>query len=290
MGDDPDFYRLILTGSVHNFTEVILRNLALIAFLSMLLASCQKPDNVVVDSSQPINVQLAYFGKDSLDIAQYVNEPSSHLTIVDSFLVTLSSVQNFSNLGVRVQNDSGSVLTEASFSSITGNAIGGTLSVVPSSIYVGDLTYTFTAYNNNGVPGNYAAKLVRLYNSSNNPPVIDSVSVPDSVQIDSVNTIVFSLYAAVYDPYGLNDISKVYFNTTKPDGTPSSGNPWIMYDDGGASGLPGDDDAIANDGIYTLTIQLPPGTTLGVYKFAFYAVNRSGISSAPVFHNLKVYQ
>lgn len=256
----------------------------------MLLASCQKPDNVVVDSSQPINVQLAYFGKDSLDIAQYVNEPSSHLTIVDSFLVTLSSVQNFSNLGVRVQNDSGSVLTEASFSSITGNAIGGTLSVVPSSIYVGDLTYTFTAYNNNGVPGNYAAKLVRLYNSSNNPPVIDSVSVPDSVQIDSVNTIVFSLYAAVYDPYGLNDISKVYFNTTKPDGTPSSGNPWIMYDDGGASGLPGDDDAIANDGIYTLTIQLPPGTTLGVYKFAFYAVNRSGISSAPVFHNLKVYQ
>ncbi len=257
--------------------------------MSILFTSCQKVNNALVDDSQPINVQLTYFDKDSVDITQYVGNSSSRLSIVDTFLVTLSSVQNFSDLEVKVQNDSGSVITDAIFSSATENTIRSVLTVAPSNVYVGDLTYTFTAYNKAGAAGDYAIKLVSLYNSANNPPVVVSVSVPDSAKIDTTKTIVFDLHATVHDLYGLSDISRVYFNTTKPDGTPSSGNPWIMYDDGGASGIAGDDDAIANDGIYTLEIQLPPGTALGVYKFTFYAVNRSGISSAPVSHNLKVY-
>ncbi|MFZ1081064.1 MAG: hypothetical protein WAO19_03975 [Candidatus Kryptoniota bacterium] len=270
-----------------------MKKLLFVFFLSIAIAACQKADNVVIDSSPLISAQLTYFDKDSIDIAAYIGTKNLP-TISDSFQVTISSSDRFSHLAVMVQNDSSITLTEVSFSTLVGNSISGKFSFSPTSVYVSNLTYTFTAYNSDGTPGNYATKSVRLFNSAVIPPVIDSVIVPDSVQIplstatDTVET--FALYAVVHDPAGLSDVEKVYFNVTKPDGTPSTGNPFSMYDDGGASGAPGDVDLYANDGIYTLGISLYPSNALGIYKFTFYAVNRSGVTSAPVSHNIKVYQ
>ncbi|MCL4511591.1 MAG: hypothetical protein M1470_11035 [Bacteroidetes bacterium] len=258
--------------------------------LSLLIAACQKADNVIIDSSQPINVQLTYFDKDSIDIARYISNTSTKPTISDSFQVVLSSTQNFAYLDVKVENDSGMTLNDVSYSTAAGRLVSGTITTAFSNVYVGDITYTFTAYNKQASPGDFAIKLVRLFNSKNQAPVIDSVSVPDSVQIDPTSNVVFNLYAFVHDAAGLSNIAKVYFNTTKPDGTPSSGNPFMMYDDGGASGAPGDDDAVANNGTYTLAIQLPPGTAIGTYGFTFYAVDRSGLSSTPISRNIKVYK
>ena len=234
-------------------------------------------------------MQLKFFDRDSVDIAPYLSGTSSQKTISDSFQVGLSNDQGFGYLGVKVVNDSGVVVSQLSFPSASNNTVSGTIAFTPPSFYVGNLIYTFTAFNTHGVAGNSATKLVRLYNSANLPPVIDSVIVPDSVQLDPTNTTLLDFYAIVHDPNGLNDIAKVYFNSVLPNGNPSSGNPFVMYDDGGASGVIGDNDQVANDGTYTLQVKLPPNAPLGTFKFTFYAVDRSGTVSAPVTHNLKVY-
>lgn len=117
--------------------------------------------------------------------------------------------------------------------------------------------------------------------------VIENVSAPDSVQTGNVS---LTLYATVQDPNGLNDIQRVYFTVTKPDGTPSTGNPFPMYDDGGSGSAAGDVNQTAGDGIYTLGINLSSSNPLGTYTFTFYAVTRSGITSSPVVHQITVYQ
>lgn len=267
-----------------------MRKIALVIVLSFVAAACQKSSNIIIDNSQPVNAQLTYFDKDSLNIGPYLGSGPGKVTISDSFRVKLSSVQNFSYLEVNVQNDSGAVLNDLSYSNPVDSTIAGSITTTITNVYVGDITYTFTAYNDQSAPGNYSMKVLRLYDSGNQPPVIDSVSAPDSVQIDPSSNVIFDLYARVSDPSGLSNIERVFFNTTKPDGTPSTGNPFLMYDDGGASQAPGDDDKVANDGIYTLAVQLPPTTTLGTYSFTFYAVDRSGISSTPVSHSIKVYK
>jgi hypothetical protein len=256
-----------------------------------MVGACQKANDVVVDSSAPINAQLTYFDKDSLDVAQYLSNSSLKPTISDSFQILLSSSKDFSHLNVQVQDDSGIVLNNADFTNVNGNRVAGAISTTLSSVYVGNLTYVFTAYNTHGASGNYAEKKLRLFNAKDAGPVIDSVSMPDSLILPQTNSLVFDIYAYVTDAAGLSDVSNVYFDVVKPDGTPSTGNPFMMYDDGGAAGLQvGDDDRVAHDGTYTLSVQLPAGTAVGTYTFTFHAVDRSGVSSAPVSHKIRIYQ
>ena len=96
-------------------------------------------------------------------------------------------------------------------------------------------------------------------------------------------------YAKVTDPLGLSDIMVVYFNTTLPNGTASSHNPYHMFDDGGASGDPTDGDQVAGDGTYTYKGEIPSNNPTGTYTFTFYAESRSGLLSAPVVRKVVLY-
>ncbi len=272
-----------------------MKKVLLLILLSLIVSACQKASNAVIDNSRLINPKLAYFSGDSVDIASYINNDSSQLVLTDSFSVNVDFPQGFSYLMVNVQNDSNNMIASNRYKTIVDSTISGTITFAPPSVYVGDLTYTFTPYNQIAEPGNSVSAIVKLYNSKNLPPIIDSVSAPDSIQVDSTHAILFDLYATASDPNGLNDIKYVYFDTFKPDGQPSTGNPFYMYDDGGASGNPADNDSVANDGIYTLRVQLPAldaptPPALGTYVFKFYAEDRSGAISKPVSHDIKVYQ
>jgi len=268
-----------------------LKKALFVVFLCLTVAACQKANNIVVDSSNRIinATGLVFVGSDSIDIASSINVHPPHLLIQDSFMVVLDSVDGFSYLDVKVENDSGTVLTEQSFASPRGNSVAGSFHFIPSSVYVGDLSYTFTPYNVDGAAGDYEVKTVHLFNSSTSPPVVDTVIAPDSIQVNEANTVLFSIYAKVTDPFGLSDLEIVYFNTKQPNGVPSQYNPYHMFDDGGASGDITDNDLIANDGTFSFEGQLPPSTTTGTYTFTFYAVNRSGVTSIPVIHKITVY-
>ncbi len=93
----------------------------------------------------------------------------------------------------------------------------------------------------------------------------------------------------VTDPNGLGDIARVFFNSFFPDGTPSSGNPFLLRDDGqkDQNGL---GDAVANDGEYSLAIAIGNASQLGTFRFEFQAEDRGGLKSEIVVHRITVIQ
>ncbi|MBI5464165.1 MAG: hypothetical protein HY966_04340 [Ignavibacteriales bacterium] len=119
------------------------------------------------------------------------------------------------------------------------------------------------------------------------PPVLVSVSCPDTLRLNGT-TQLLQLRATVSDPDGLTDVQKVFFNSFKPDGSPSSGNPFQMFDDGAAGGPSGD--TVAGDGVFSLKVQLPSTTTPGAYRFEFQAVDRTGLKSSILSKTVVVVQ
>ena len=116
----------------------------------------------------------------------------------------------------------------------------------------------------------------------NNPPVITQVAGPDTLSRAQGGT--YLLTAAVTDPQGLDDIQKVTFNTFKPDGSPSSGNPFSMYDTGS------DGDAAAGDGIYSFQFTISQSNVTGQYRFEFQAQDKPGATSNVAVHIITVIQ
>lgn len=135
-----------------------------------------------------------------------------------------------------------------------------------------------------GISGNEVYFSFELYRG-NRPPVISELNAPDTVFLQS-QTVLIKMTIKATDPDGDNDIKTVQFNSFKPDGSPSSGNPFRMYDDGNASGISGDDKA--GDGIYSIIIQLPPSTQKGRYRFEFQAIDRANETSNIITHFLTV--
>lgn len=125
----------------------------------------------------------------------------------------------------------------------------------------------------------------------NQAPILNGVIAPDSVRLGNQNQYIL-LQLRVTDPDGLTDIQRVFFNSFKPDGTASSGNPFTMYDDGGTIVVIPPDiksgDLTKGDGIYSLTVVLPPSTAIGTYRFEFQAVDRSNSYSNILIHHLIV--
>ena len=116
---------------------------------------------------------------------------------------------------------------------------------------------------------------------ANIAPVISNLVVPDTAVVGVDTTIFVSV--DVHDDNGLNDIDVVFFNSFLPDNTPSSGNPFIMFDDG-TNG-----DLVPGDGTYSLIVQLPSsGVALGTYRWEFQARDRGGKSSNIIIHFLEV--
>ncbi len=117
----------------------------------------------------------------------------------------------------------------------------------------------------------------------NQAPVIEKVMVPDTVIVQDPKSII-PLRVEVSDINGLSDIKTVYFTMTKPDGT-SNNIPFALFDDGDKT-LHGDE--VANDGIYSLVIQITPQNDKGKYRFDFQASDRSDSLSKIVSHYIHI--
>jgi len=145
----------------------------------------------------------------------------------------------------------------------------------------GDYTLRFQAWDKKGEASPPRTTVLRVA-LQNRPPVLTELNAPAQVNRREGNPILLSIRAS--DPDGQDDIRKVFFNTAKPDGSPSSGNPFFMYDDGTS----GHGDAAAGDGVYSLTITINTSNATGEYSFEFTAEDYSGVKSAPVLHIIQV--
>jgi hypothetical protein len=113
------------------------------------------------------------------------------------------------------------------------------------------------------------------------PPVITQIDIPTSVTRPGPGQppISVSIVAHVTDPDGLDNIARVEvlvngFSTLR------------LCDDGGQgtcnSGFGVSGDAVAGDGLFTLTIQLDSNNAAGNNFFEFTAIDRSGLRSPGV--------
>jgi hypothetical protein len=113
----------------------------------------------------------------------------------------------------------------------------------------------------------------------NRAPMVFNEDVPDTLVLPSSGDLPVEITVEVKDQQSLVDIDSVYFNSYLPSGNPSSGNPFLMYDNGlpfNPSNPVAVGDKVADDGIYTLTIFLPFNANPGQYRFEFFARDRVG--------------
>ena len=118
----------------------------------------------------------------------------------------------------------------------------------------------------------------------NAPPEISNLTIADSTQRPTQDITYIPITLEVSDAQTLVDISRVGFESLKPDGTSPSVPFFDMVDDGETY-----DDAVAGDGIYSIVIQLDPSAQLGEYTFTFRAEDKAGNISNVIEKKFKVY-
>ena len=118
----------------------------------------------------------------------------------------------------------------------------------------------------------------------NSPPILSDLQAPDTIQ-SSLAGQTLTLHVRGTDPDGQGDIVRVIFNSFLPNGDPSTGNPFQMFDDGS----PSHGDSISGDQVYSYTVQLP-AISPGTYHFKFQAFDRSNAGSNVLDHFIIVTQ
>jgi hypothetical protein len=148
----------------------------------------------------------------------------------------------------------------------------------------GPFSFVFRAIDVAGYAGPTEVKVITVVvsRSGNLPPQVAGLQAPATISRRATpNTYVLSVQAS--DPNRQCDgVARVFFNTFLPNGNPSSGNPFLMRDDGKEG------DAAAGDGRYSLTIQISPQNAIGNYRFEFQASDQRGAPSTRLIHTISV--
>lgn len=145
----------------------------------------------------------------------------------------------------------------------------------------GDYTIRFFAVDRNGAQSNAVVGMFYVL-QENGPPVLSNLIAPDTVSRSTSPP--FLLAVQVTDLQGPDDVKIVFFNSTKPDGTPAGGNPFLMYDDGTEG------DQQADDGLYSREVWITPDVDTGLYRFDFLAEDYAGEMSDTLSHIITVVE
>ncbi|HLF15584.1 MAG TPA: hypothetical protein VI932_11915 [Bacteroidota bacterium] len=165
-----------------------------------------------------------------------------------------------------------------------GGIYAGTVTFTIRRVDIGDFQLSVEGFHDPASLSNVVRRQIEIFRSSR-APAISNLSAPDTVDLPppgQVSLILMSVAAA--DSDGLGDIRDVFFrNLDSPTDTLKK---FSLSDDGHPTGVSGD--SIANDGIFSIIVQLPSGTPAATYRFLFEAVDRSGLASNTILHPLTI--
>jgi hypothetical protein len=160
-------------------------------------------------------------------------------------------------------------------------------------------------FSQNNVNGKYSIKYfvvdnnsitlaaVHNFNYNNNqtdiPPLVSNLIAPDTLTQQDTSRVLVVVSITASDSNGRSDIQTVFYNSFKPDGNQANnGNPIFLLDNGNLN----NGDAIANDGIYSVIVELPAKNVLpaptGTYRWEFQARDREGILSNKIIHKVVI--
>jgi hypothetical protein len=267
----------------------------------LFVQSCEKIDgaNTPEVTESPyiklVDISPLKINTDSLNL-QSVKNPEDTVNLKINFTLTEENSNDetllikffkyeLSNIDEAFKDYSGEVTTtKTTLANNKGYLHSGTISVAIRRQDIGN--YSFKLYgidSKNRTSNSIVTNIIVI--RENHSPVIENVIAPDTINI-SEGTQKYTFIAKVSDLEGLSDIKKVFFNSFKPDGTGATGNPFQMFDDGNKTGTSGDD--TANDGSYSLTIQITQQNPKGKYRFDFYATDKSDSTSKVYSHYIVV--
>ncbi len=231
-----------------------------------IIVSYRIPDSVCVDQIVPFYLSVTAIDPDSQDVVRRVT-----YQILEPNLTGIAEQGELNDRGVQGDSVAGdgifSIETTTAFAHWKFGNYHVSIQAFDSRNKASDLVYQIVPWKKQQL---------------GLPPQIISVSAPDTIQLPASGDRSFLLTARVSDPDDNRDIKEVLFNTFKPDGSPSSGNPFKMYDDG-TSG-----DRVANDFTYSLTIFITAQNLPGNYRFEFQAKDYSDLVSEKVIHIITV--
>jgi hypothetical protein len=160
----------------------------------------------------------------------------------------------------------------------------GTVTFSIERVDIGRFEVAIDGYYDPASPSNTVRHSFDVGRSSR-PPAISGLNAPDTVILPGpgqVSLLLITLGAS--DPDGQGDIREVFFrNLDSPSDTTRK---FFLLDDGHVTGVSGD--SVANDGTFSIIVQLPYGTPAATYRFLFEATDRSGIASNTILHPLTV--
>jgi hypothetical protein len=255
-------------------------NKYILILIPFIFWGCQKDFNSVIDS-QPANSQViriimadsvTFNHSDSLVVIGVQLNSSTGIKSVEVNIIA-SDLTQLNNLPIMLY-DNGDIADNGD--SIKGDNIYS--NKFPLSSYNPNGTYTvqyFTVDNNDNTQMVAEHSFVYNNNQTAAAPVLSNLTAPDTVTIGS-EPFPINLSIQVEDANGFNDVRSVYFNSfIPPNGQPSSGNPFIMNNEG--------------NGLYALTVQLPAtGVPKGTYLWEFEAVSNEGLTSNIITHYIVV--
>jgi hypothetical protein len=226
------------------------------------------PDMIYVDEIVPFYLSVEASDPDSLDYIEKVT-----YQILEPTLTEVVETNELNDQGV----DGDSVAADGTYSIETTTAF--------ANWTFGNFHLMIQAFDSHNTP----SKIIHLIlpwakKNIGVAPQILSANAPDTIQLPSTGDKSFLLSASVTDSDNNKDIKAVVFNTFKPDGSPSTGNPFKMYDDG-TSG-----DAVAGDYIFSLRIFITATNAVGNYRFEFQAIDYSDLLSEKIIHTITVTQ
>jgi len=156
----------------------------------------------------------------------------------------------------------------------------------------GSYEMVFEAQDKSGSKSQPASRALLIGNGA---PIGSNISAPDSVKRPTTGTTSRLITIRVDDPQTLKDVKSARLEWKKPDGSfPSTGPYFTIYD----NGLPFDvskwdlgyrGDAVAGDGVYSITGVFDSDDLLGPYTLTFQIEDWVGNKSVPLVHIIRLY-
>ena len=247
--------------------------LSFLLIISVIYCGCEKDFDSVVDQS-PATYQVT--GVRTIDSVRYI--PGDSLVLLT---ITFNQSQDLHSVFTDIYSSDGSKLNKNLFALLdNGNAANGDFAAgdntysnkfplsqsYPNGVY----TIKYFAEDKDNFVKQVAIQNFKFDNGQANiaPVISNDIIEPDTLV--AFKTVAIQISVKAEDQNGLNDIESVYFIVYRPDGT--SNNIKLDLFDSGNNSLHGDQ--IADDGIYSLKIQVDQNNMKGTYRFEFQARDR----------------
>jgi hypothetical protein len=135
-------------------------------------------------------------------------------------------------------------------------------------------------------PQIFAQTTLSIQGFSNNPPEILAVDNPEEVKIPTTGTTAIQFKSKVTDNDGQNTIQGAFVRIISESTGELNGSPFQLLDDGQSSGDSGD--AVAQDSVYTITLEIGSGNREDFYNLKYYALDKGGVVSDTVKSTLRI--